>query len=98
MDEVFESLRAKGRIEGRGAAVVTVLRSRGLGVPEVIRKRIREQTDLQQLQRWLERAVVATSLDELIREPAEARSAKAPGAAASRERTARRPQRPAASR
>ena len=90
--------RNEGRIEAQIDAVLAVLRGRGIAVPEAIRKRILAQTDLQQLQRWHERAIVATSIDEVIRPRAEVRPAKPHRPAASRERTARRPQRAAASR
>jgi hypothetical protein len=57
--------------------VLTVLRGRGLAVPKAASQRIRAQTDLEQLQRWLERAIDAISVDEVIRERAVVRSAKA---------------------
>jgi len=42
---------AKARIEAQANAVLTVLRVRGIAVPETARKRILAQKDLQQLER-----------------------------------------------
>jgi hypothetical protein len=98
MRRSWEDARTEGRIETQIEAVLTVLRGRGIAVSEAARKRILAQTDLQQLQRWLERASVATSVNEVIRDRAEARSAKPHRPATSRERTGRRPQRAAVSR
>ncbi len=70
----WEEARAEGRSEGRtegrteeGAdAVLTVLRARGIAVPAAARKRILAEKDLRQLKRWLKRAIVATSIDQVI--------------------------------
>jgi hypothetical protein len=45
------------------------LRVRGIAVPEATRERILAQKDPEQLDRWLEKAVVATSLAEVLGEP-----------------------------
>jgi hypothetical protein len=58
----YDDARIEGRIESQADAVLTVLRGHWIAVPESIRKRILSQTDLRQLHRWLERAIVATSL------------------------------------
>jgi hypothetical protein len=47
-------------------AVLTALRVRGIVVPDATRERILAETDLDQLQRWHEKAIVAGSLDEVI--------------------------------
>ena len=64
---------AQGRIEGRAEeaahAVLTVLQARGLAVPDAARERIRSQKDLERLERWLEKAVVADSIDAVLDEP-----------------------------
>lgn len=57
--------------------MLTALRVRGISVPEAARKRILAQKDLQLLQRWHERAIVATSLGEVIDDRAEDRLSKA---------------------
>jgi hypothetical protein len=59
----------KGRAEEAARAVLTVLRVRGLGVSDAIRERILAQKDLERLERWLERAAVATSVAAVLDEP-----------------------------
>jgi hypothetical protein len=62
------------RAEASAAAVLTVLQGRGIAVPGAVRKRILAQKDQQRLQRWLQKASVATSLEEVIDELPEHRS------------------------
>jgi hypothetical protein len=61
--------RAEGRVEGRAEDVLTVLRARGFVVPEAVRERILAQKDPERLERWLEKAVVATSVAAVLDEP-----------------------------
>ena len=61
--------RDEGRVEGEARALLTALRVRGIAVPEATRERILAQKDPEQLDRWLEKAVVATSLAEVLGEP-----------------------------
>jgi hypothetical protein len=75
--DAFEQLREEGRDEGfregraqtRAGAVLTVLRVRGIAVPDAARERILAQKDPECLERWLERAIVAASLAEVLDEP-----------------------------
>jgi hypothetical protein len=60
---------AQGRTEGEARALLTALRVRGIAVPEATREQILAQKDPEQLDRWLEKAVVATSLAEVLGEP-----------------------------
>jgi hypothetical protein len=60
---------AQGLTEGEARALPTALRARGIAVPEATRERILAQKDPEQLDRWLEKAVVATSLAEVLGEP-----------------------------
>ncbi|WP_285487082.1 hypothetical protein, partial [Amycolatopsis taiwanensis] len=46
---------AKGRAEGEAKAVLAVLESRGIEVPEQARERISGCTDLDQLEGWIRR-------------------------------------------
>jgi hypothetical protein len=81
MIKTWEEARAEGRAEGRNEvineeraetqanAVLIVLRVRGLAVPDAARQRILGQKDLQLLERWLEKATVATSLEDVLDEP-----------------------------
>ena len=61
--------RAEGYAEARARDVLTVLRVRGITVPDVVRERILVQKDLEQLERWLEKASVATSIGDVIDDP-----------------------------
>ena len=61
--------RAEARTETQANAVLTVLRVRGIAVPDAARTHILAQKDLQRLERWLEKATVATSIGEVIDDP-----------------------------
>ena len=61
--------RDEGRTEEAARAVLTVLRVRGIAVPDAARERILAQKDPVQLERWLERAILAVSIAEVIDEP-----------------------------
>ena len=54
------------RAEGRADALLTVLRVRGIAVPDAARDRILAQKDPAQTKRWLERAMVASRIAEVI--------------------------------
>src|SRR5690606_35079518 len=58
--------RAEGKAEGKAEAVLRVLAARGFAVAEAQRQRISTCTDLGQLDRWLERAVTASSTADVL--------------------------------
>ena len=58
--------RAKGKAEGLTTAVLLLLEQRGLAVSAAQRNRLQSCTDLQQAERWLERAFDVTSANELL--------------------------------
>jgi len=60
---------AKGVAKGTARALLTVLRVRGLAVPVAVRKRILAEKDPERLERWLEKAAVASSITAVIDEP-----------------------------
>jgi hypothetical protein len=60
---------AKGRTEATARNLLTVLRVRGLAVPDAVRERILAEKDPERLERWLEKAVVAASVTAIIDEP-----------------------------
>ena len=60
---------AQGRTEEAARAVLTVLRVRGLAVPDAVRERIIAEEDPERLERWLEKAAIASSVAEVIDEP-----------------------------
>jgi len=60
--------RAEGRTEEAARALLTVLRVRGIAVPDAVRERILAQKDPERLERWLEKAAVAASVTAVIDE------------------------------
>lgn len=61
--------RDEGRAEGEARALLAALRVRGIAVPDAARERILAEKDLERLERWVERAVVAASLADVFDEP-----------------------------
>ena len=68
----FEDYNKQLRAGRRAASLLTVLRARGVAVPEVARERILAQKDPDRLERWLEKAVVAASVGEVHDDPSPA--------------------------
>jgi hypothetical protein len=60
--------RVEGRAEGEAQSVLKVLQARGLVVPDDVRERILAQKDPERLDRWLEKAAVASSVAEVVDE------------------------------
>jgi hypothetical protein len=60
---------AEGLVEARARDILTVLRVRGITVPDATRERILCQKDPERLERWLEKAIVAESIAEVLDEP-----------------------------
>jgi hypothetical protein len=58
--------RAEGQAQGRAEALLRVLRGRGLALSEANAMRIRECSDIAQLDAWLDRALSVKSSDELF--------------------------------
>ncbi len=73
MQSTWKEARALGRDEGRAEEaahnLLTVLRARGIAVPDAARERILAEKDRARLERWIERAVVAASLEDVLDEP-----------------------------
>jgi hypothetical protein len=73
MQRLIDSSKVDGVREGRTEeavrAVLTVLRVRGIAVPETARERILAEKDPARLERWHERAVVAASVAEVLDDP-----------------------------
>lgn len=63
-----EDGRELGRVAGVARALLTALRVRGIAVSEAARRQILTQTALEQLERWMGKAVLATSLAEVLGE------------------------------
>jgi len=100
-EDIVETWRQEAIQEGvkqgveRGIAgsLLTVLRVRGIAVSAAARKRILAEKDLKRLERWHEKAIVATSLGEVFGERAAGRSSKPGRTAAHKARSGRRPAR-----
>jgi hypothetical protein len=60
---------AQGEAQAHARDVLTVLRARGIAVPDAVRERILAQRDPELLEHWLERAAVVASIAEVIDEP-----------------------------
>jgi hypothetical protein len=60
---------AQGEAKASARAVLTVLRARGIAVPEGARERILAEKDPARLERWLEKAAVVASVAEMIDGP-----------------------------
>lgn len=60
---------AQGRTQEAARNLLAVLRVRGIAVPDAVRERILTQTEPERLERWLEKAVVASSICEVVDEP-----------------------------
>jgi hypothetical protein len=58
--------RAEGEAHGRAEALLRVLRGRGFVLSEESALRIRECSDITQLDAWLDRALSVKSSDELF--------------------------------
>lgn len=64
--ELARTYYREGQAEGEARALVRVLRKRGLEVSDALASRIMAQTDPDQLDVWLDRALTATSIDEVF--------------------------------
>jgi hypothetical protein len=64
----FQAGRAEGEARGRAAALLALLRARGLEVPEQVQARIQSCHDIAVLDGWIERAVTAACVDEVMEE------------------------------
>ena len=60
---------SEGRAEEAARNVLAALRVRGIAVPDAVRERILAQKDLEILERWHDRAIVAASLAEVLDGP-----------------------------
>lgn len=68
-NRMIRRLEAEAEAKGRAESVLVVLEARGIAVSDVQRQEILGCHDLGRLNRWLRRAVLAASADELMAEP-----------------------------
>ncbi len=59
----------QGRADEAARNLLTVLRGRGIIVPDAARERVLAEKDPAQIERWIEKAVVVASLAEVLDEP-----------------------------
>ena len=59
---------AKGKADGLREALKVILAARGIEVPAAAMARLESTQDITELQRWAERASVATTWDDVVRE------------------------------
>ncbi|MDP9122255.1 MAG: hypothetical protein M3O15_12970 [Acidobacteriota bacterium] len=59
----------EGKAQGLAEAVLRILETRGVAVGSAERQEILRCSDLEQLSRWLDRATVASSVDEVTSKP-----------------------------
>ncbi|TDB86093.1 hypothetical protein E1266_34685 [Actinomadura sp. 7K534] len=64
--EFAKTHRGEGRAEGEAKAVLLVLGARGITVPNEIRERVTNCTDIDQLERWVQRAAVIDKAEDLL--------------------------------
>jgi hypothetical protein len=64
--EALAKAKAAGRAAGRVNFMITVLRARGIAVPDWAYERIRSQKDVELLTKWYERSFVASSIEEVF--------------------------------
>ena len=68
-DEGLALGRDEGRAEGEAHALLTVLRSRRISVPDSARERILAERDPAQIEQWIEKAIFAVSLADVLDDP-----------------------------
>ncbi|MCP4664317.1 MAG: hypothetical protein GY856_53720, partial [bacterium] len=66
--EIKDKSEKRGRAQGKAESILTVLSASGFVVSEEVHERIRATTEPETLDRWLRRAVSASSLDEVLDE------------------------------
>ena len=63
--------RTEGLTQGRAEALLRILTARGVRVDEAARQHILSCTDVTTLDRWLDRALNATTLSEVLDDAAQ---------------------------
>ncbi|WP_280432960.1 hypothetical protein [Nocardia brasiliensis] len=57
-----------GKANGEASALLRILRHRGFEIGDALVARVEQETDIAQLDVWLDRALDAASLDEVFAE------------------------------
>jgi hypothetical protein len=66
LDDMRDSGKAEGLVEGEAKSVLKILGARRLAPSEEQRHRIMSCTDAEQLDLWLNRAITASTADEIF--------------------------------
>ncbi|WP_378733033.1 hypothetical protein [Nocardia brasiliensis] len=66
VDGLIDKGRAEGRAEEGVQMLLRVLAARGFHVPEQLRARIESCRDTDELERWVDRAVAASSIEAVF--------------------------------
>jgi hypothetical protein len=66
LDDMRDSGKAEGLVEGEAKSVLKILGARRLAPSEEQRQRIMSCTDAEQLDLWLNRAITASTADEIF--------------------------------
>lgn len=67
-NELIRTYFFEGKADGEASALLRILRHRGFEVDDALVARVEQQTDLAQLDAWLDRALDAASLDEVFKD------------------------------
>ncbi|MEU1671498.1 hypothetical protein ABZ752_05645 [Streptomyces roseifaciens] len=66
IEETYLEGKAEGRVRGSAQMVLRVLDNRGILMPPATRERIMDCTQMLTLERWMDRALTASTIDELF--------------------------------
>jgi hypothetical protein len=64
--ETSQRLRAEGRAQGRAEDILRILERRDIETPDTVRDRVSSCTDLDTLDTWFDRALTATTAEDLF--------------------------------
>jgi hypothetical protein len=65
-DPFIDGYINQGRAQGEAQMLLRIMTARGIAVPEHFRLRVTECTDTAQLEAWFDRAITATTVDEIF--------------------------------
>ncbi|MFD7704368.1 hypothetical protein [Streptomyces caelestis] len=83
-----EEGREEGRVAGKAEQLLRLLERRGFSLTEEARQRVTTRTDMPLLDLWFDRAIDATTLDEIFAAPSSTGRVPSPAPARSPEHTA----------
>ncbi|AKJ03822.1 Hypothetical protein AA314_05448 [Archangium gephyra] len=70
-EQLIERGRRRGLKQGLAEGLLRILAARGLLMDEQARQRVLACTDVATLEKWLDRALTATTLSEVLEDPAQ---------------------------